>query len=307
MTKYILNNNSFTMDTRNVRLSRLYLISSTIEEYASEICLEQNNLDWALDAYSNFHTAQINQSIEQGQKNELSKISLEADSNLYERYIILKELVISRYANNKKALVDYGVDTASPTSRRERYFKAQLLSETHNKYVSQSDKNVLPQLMIDNLNNLIVFSNDKHLLASSRKANSLDKTNLTNELFNEDSIKIRNLYNWSVAFWGKKDPRLYFLGFIPNKSEQNLGENLKNINILYDKKVKKFYWNDLKNIEYYQIAKKDDETMTEWVEIGKTQEPFMLNSFELGTYILKLRVWTKNGFSGWSDEFSFTF
>lgn len=303
MEIYILNNNSFTMDTRGLRLTRLHHISNKIEEYAAELCLEQNVLDWAIDAYSNFHTSQINQSIEQGQKNELSKVSLEADNNLYERYIILKELVSSRYSNNKKALNEYGVDIATPASRRERYFKAKQLIDAHIKYVKQKDKNVLPQLMIDNLNNLLEESNEKHQIASSRKANSLDKTNITNELFNEDSIKIRNLYNWVVAFWGKRDSRLNMLGFIPSKSIQNIGENLSSITIQYNKNENLIFWNELKNIDHYQIAKKDNETITEWIEIGNPEKPVLKNNLPRGKHLLKLRVWTKNGYSDWSDQF----
>jgi hypothetical protein len=303
MDHYILNSNSFTMDTRSVRLTRLFYISSKIEEFAAELCLEQDTMDWALEAHSNFHTALINQTIESGKKAELSKISLDADFLLYERYIILKDLIISRNLKNKALLLKYGVNAPSPTIRKERYYKAKQLAEAHEYFANEKNTGILPQLMIDNFNTLLEDSFAKNIVANSKKTNSLEKTNFLNELFNEDSIKIRNLYNWIAAFWGKRDIRLFSLGFIPMNSGKNIGANLRSITIEFDKKSKKIYWNSLENIEYYQLARKDKETISEWIEIASTSETFVVSNLAQGEYLLKLRVWTANGFSDWSNEF----
>lgn len=50
----LLENNSFTMDTRESRLTRLRLLKTNIESYASELSIMPEILDWAMLAYDDF-------------------------------------------------------------------------------------------------------------------------------------------------------------------------------------------------------------------------------------------------------------
>lgn len=305
MQHYIIQNNSFTMDTREARKSRLYELSSHIEEYASELTLETDELNWAVDSYSVYQTALMNQAIEVAQKNEFSRISQAADALLFERYVILKELLMSRISNNKDVLELYGVDEPVPYNRKDRYRKAMQFLSANDKYLADGNKNVLPQLMIDNLRTLLEDSHKKFQDSETRRENSMDRTLILNEIFNDDSLKLRNLYNWIVAFWGKRDARLYELGFVPIKSAR-IGENLSNVLINYDSNKKELYWQEIRNISKYQLAMKDRDTASEWIELYYGDK----NNFKVigitAENTFKLRVKNDFGFSDWSPEMTIT-
>lgn len=301
MQNYIIQNNSFTMDTREARKSRLFELSRRIEEYASELTLETDELNWAIDAYSVYQTALMNQTIEVAQKNEFSRVSQAADTLLFERYVILKELLISRISNKEEVLELYGVNEPVPYNRKDRYRKARQFLAANDKFLEEGNSNVLPQLMIDNLRTLLEDSHQKFSASEARKENSMDRTLILNEIFNEDSIKLRNLYNWIVAFWGKRDVRLYDLGFVPIKSAR-IGENLSNVLIDYDPEKRVLSWKELRNITKYQLAMKDKETAGEWIEIYIGEKNFFKVNGITAENSFKLRVKNEFGFSDWSPE-----
>lgn len=301
MQNYIIQNNSFTMDTREARKSRLFELSKRIEEYASELTLETDELNWAIDAYSVYQTALMNQTIEVAQKNEFSRVSQAADTLLFERYVILKELLISRISNKEEVLELYGVNEPVPYNRKDRYRKARQFLAANDKFLEEGNSNVLPQLMIDNLRTLLEDSHQKFSASEARKENSMDRTLILNEIFNEDSIKLRNLYNWIVAFWGKRDVRLYDLGFVPIKSAR-IGENLSNVLIDYDPEKRVLSWKELRNITKYQLAMKDKETAGEWIEIYIGEKNFFKVNGITAENSFKLRVKNEFGFSDWSPE-----
>lgn len=301
MQNYIIQNNSFTMDTREARKSRLFELSKRIEEYASELTLETDELNWAINAYSVYQTALMNQAIEVAQKNEFSRVSQAADTLLFERYVILKELLISRISNKEEVLELYGVNEPVPYNRKDRYRKAKQFLAANDKFLEEGNSNVLPQLMIDNLRTLLEDSHQKFSASEARKENSMDRTLILNEIFNEDSIKLRNLYNWIVAFWGKRDVRLYDLGFVPIKSAR-IGENLSNVLIDYDPEKRVLSWKELRNITKYQLAMKDKETAGEWIEIYIGEKNFFKVNGITAENSFKLRVKNEFGFSDWSPE-----
>lgn len=301
MQNYIIQNNSFTMDTREARKSRLFTLSNRIEEFASELTLDTDELTWAIDAYSIYQTALMNQSIELAQKNEYSRVSQAADTQLFERYVILKELLMSRISNSEEILSRYGINEPVPYNRKDRYVKANQFLEANDYYLTEDSKFVLPQLMIDNLRTLLEDSFSKYNESESRKENSMDRTIILNDIFNDDSAKLRNLYNWVVAFWGKRDTRLYDLGFVPVKSAR-IGENLSNIFINYSKDEKMLTWNKIRNISVYQLAMRDKDTASEWIELFLGEQ----NQYKVSSLVaensFKLRVKNDFGFSDWSPE-----
>lgn len=305
MQKYIIQNNSFTMDTREARKSRLYYLSNRIEEFASELTLETDELNWAIDSYSVYQTALMNQAIETAQKNEFSRVSQAADALLFERYVILKELLMSRISNSQEVLELYGIDEPVPYNRKDRYRKARQFLEANDQQIASGNQNVLPQLMIDNLRALLEDSHKKFIDSDTRKENSMDRTVILNDIFNDDSVKLRNLYNWVVAFWGKRDSRLYELGFVPVKSAR-IGENLSNVLISYNQANKTLTWPEIRNISAYQLAMKDKEMVSEWIELYLgDKNHFKVNQLS-SENSFKLRVRNEFGFSEWSPEFIVT-
>lgn len=298
---YIINNNSFSMDTRNERLTRLKMLSDKIENYASELSLSQESLDWATNCCYNYEALLKIKNNDLNEKNEYSQISIKSDSALYERYVILKELLIARFDNNPEIIKRFGLEGAIPFRRDERIQKAFQFIETFEDLINEGVEEPLPSLMIENLKNLAIEA--KHNLDKAReeRKDAILLTNELNEKFENDNIKIRTLYKWVVAFWGKKEPRLFDIGFTPLK---NFIPG-KSINKVFGLKCTKnnqfFEWENQNNIEYFQLAKKVEKNGSEWIEIYRGSNNSCQFISDDDSLYFKVRGYNEYGYGEWSD------
>lgn len=299
MPNYIISNNSFTMDIREVRKTRLFLLSEKIEQYAAELTLSSQELEWCRSAYINYCKQLELQNIELLNKNEQSKKSLQSDTVLFERYVVLKNLLLDKIENNQDLYVKYGINEPIPYNRLEKYDKINLLITTNDELIKSGSSSVLPQLMIENLKKLINEAKLNFTMLEQHRTKSTELTNQTNLLHNEDSIRLRSLYNWIVAFWGKRDVRLLDLGFVPMKTIK-LSNFVKNVELSYLEQERKLVWNNVNGIDYYQVALRDNESTNNWIELHNEKINYCtLNGYD-GNLVLKLRLRNKNGYSDWS-------
>lgn len=290
------------MDIREVRKSRLQLLCNNIEKYASELTLSSQEYDWAIDAYTAYCKLLEKQNEELRSKNEISKSSIESDTALFERYVVLKSLILSKLENNFELQEKYGINESIPYNRIEKYEKVKKFIECNDELVKQGDKFILPQLMVDNLRKLVNVSQEKYENLEKQRSKSVEVTNELNALHDEDSIKLRNLYNWVVAFWGKRDSKLLDLGFVPMKTIK-LSNLIKNLEIDYKEKERKLSWNTVNGIDNYQVALRDNESTNNWIELhNDSTNHCTLNGFN-GELTLRLRVKNKHGYSDWSSTF----
>lgn len=302
---YIISSNSFSMDTRLERLSRLKMIADHIEMYASEVSLSQESLDWAMNAWKVFENLLETKYKDLDEKNSISQISLRADSALYERYVIIKDLFLSELTanteQNSQLIKRLGLDGSIPYKKDERIQKAFQLIETYEEIINEGVKISIPSLMIENLKHLTIDAKQKLDLVVNERLDAMHLTNDLNNHFENDNIKLRQLYKWIVAFWGKKDPRLFDLGFTPLKIYVTDASVDKIESLKYDKKAKKFTWEGDKYAHIYQLAKRIDHNGREWIEIYSGTE----NSFNyvIQDDVKQFKVRGKNdyGFGEWSE------
>lgn len=299
---YIINNNSFSMDTRFERLTRLKMLSDKIENYASELSLSQESLDWALNCWSEYETLLNNKNEDFNEKNMLSQISIKSDSVLYERYVILKELLIARFEHNSNMIKKFGLEGSIPFKRDERIKKAFHFINTYENLVKEGMEEPLPSLMIENLKNLAIEAKYNLEKAQIERKDAILLTNELNSRFENDNVKIRTLYKWIVAFWGKKDPRLFDIGFTSLKNvikgkSVNKVEGLK-----FDNAKNTFQWDNQENVEYYQLAKKVEKNGREWIEIYKGSENNFKFIFDDNCKIFKVRAYNEYGYGEWSEN-----
>lgn len=299
--RYIIETNSFTMDTRGIRLQRLQLLKQNIERFASELSFEPGDLEWCLSAFDNYSEAMNLQSRDSALKAEKSRLSIESDAALYERYVVLKDLLNSRMKDNTDKLELLGIDGAIPFNREERISKAFQLIEANEKIRENESELSLPQLMVDNLRTLAEDAKNKYMDVANLKQKSANSTQELNLLFGDNSLKLRYLYNWTVAFWGKRDVRLYDLGFVPSKSVHFKLLPPQVTNIQFDPTTKTLTWSVNPKATKYQVALRNLNSTSEWYEDYFDSNNFYTTEKNKGEWSLKVRAWNEYGFSEWSQ------
>jgi hypothetical protein len=98
----------------------------------------------------------------------------------------------------------YGLEGAIPFNRAERVNKAFELIRGNEIRKAEGDDRVLPDFMIDSLNNLAENSVTLYNTARNQLAVSKSNTEELRKLFNDDSHKLNALYSWVIAIWGNK-------------------------------------------------------------------------------------------------------
>lgn len=294
----ILENNSFTMDTREARLTRLIILKENIEKFASEISLEIDNLEWSLKAADNFKILLEQQNKEFQYKNDIFKKSNDAENDLYNRYIAIKELILSKSEKNSKIRTDLSLEGSFPANKLKRFEIADATVKYASKNPKELDKIKLPFLLFENLQFLNQKAKKIYEEALISKERTSEITNRVNKEFNEGSVRLREIYNWVVAFWSKKDPKLIELGFtLPSsvaKSDKTPAE-VSGFKFKGDQMV----WNPLNNADYYQVGWRIFGERHDFNEIYFDKQN-KCRIFKKGEYIVRGK--NENGFGQWSKK-----
>ena len=300
---YLIENNAFTNDVYGIRATRLYFLSNSIDDYQAELSVEAGILSWAQNAADEFDLAQVKQTAELGEKNEAFQTSQESDILLAERYQILKELLQARYENDNDKLQIYGIMGPTPRSHHEVIDTAEAVIEGHNRLEAESDPNVLPTAMIDNLQTLIDDAKDTYYSTGIERLEAEQSTDEIISLYNNDSKKLRVIYNWAVAFWGKYDPRLIALGFVPATRRTGGGTTPGIPELGYS--TSGFSWDEVEGATSYQLVYQALGD-SEWIELYSGAMPVSPIAFEPGEgdWVAKLRARNTNGYGDWSEELS---
>jgi len=297
---YLIENNAFTNDTKGVRATRLYFLSNSIDTYSAGLSVTGDVLTWAQGAAAAFDAAQVKQSAEIGEKEEAFQTSQEADLAMQERYQILKELLVARYGEADDKLKIYGIDGRNPRSRADMIDKAEALVEGNTRQLAATDPNALPQAMIDAFQLLIDDSKQKYYDAGIERSEALQASDELYALMDDDSIKLRGLYHWVVAYWGKYDPRLIELGFA-QAQEHGGGYPDAPANLAWDVETDTFSWDEVESATSYQLVYKAP-LAAEWEEVYNGVDLSAVFDPGPGQWEFKVRARNANGYGEFSEK-----
>ena len=298
---YIIEDNNFTKDSRGVRATRLYFLSHSIDTYAATLSITGDMLTWAQGAVAAFDAAQDKQSAELGEKNEAFQTSQEADAELQERYQILKELLQARYGEADDKLQIYGITGPTPRARDDVIDKAEYLIEGNDRQTAAGDPLALPQTMIDNLQALVTDAKDKYYDAGIERREAEEATDEINDLYDADSVKLRSIYHWIVAFWGKKDPRLIDLGFVTAKEHGGGQAPDAPQNLEYDSVAGRFSWIESEGATSYQLAYRETGSDDEWQVAYSGSDTSVVFNPSGGNWQFRVRARNEHGYGEWSN------
>ena len=210
---FLINNNTFSADDSGKRSTRLGLLSETVNDVAAELSISDGMLNWALNASDNYSNLLTVKDVQKGIVAEAVQTYQENFQELKKKYQILKNIIISRYAENPEKLVIYSVEGRTPITMDGLKRSAELLIQGNNKLAELADPNVLPVNMIDSLQDIVNQINVNFMKASLEKEEYQKKLKEYHRIFDENTRKLRALYNWAVAFWGNENPKLITIGF----------------------------------------------------------------------------------------------
>ena len=308
---YLIDNNNFSNDSYGVRETRLYFIKNSIDTYSTELSIEDDLLTWATSAYDAFNTARIKQSAEIGEKYEAFQTSQKADIALAERYQILKDILISRYPDDDDKLKVYGITPNTPKTHAERIEAAENLIEgnsrelntgygVHPHFTEPIPTLALPSDMITNFTNLVNSAKETFFSAGVERRQSEEATAALNTIYDADSKKLRELYNWIIAHWGKYDPRLIDFGFVTANDNTGGTKPPVPVNLSYNAAGHILKWDIVEVATSYQLVYRETGSDNEWVEIysGDLSESNL--TLEPANWTLKVRARNSNGYGDWS-------
>ncbi len=299
---FIITSNDFTRDPYALRLYRLMLLSAHIEDYSDMLELPDRIRDWAMAAYANFLAALQNQTSEQADKFEAFQTLDESNIDLYERIVALKDLIIARFGEGDQLIYNYRLKGRLPKSQDDRYRIARDIIEGNRKLEAAGDPKALPSGMIDALEVLANAVQENFEAVGKELSEAKSATVELRTLFDEDSRNLRELLNWIVIYWGKIDPRLIELGFAQDFPEGGGDVPEAPTNLGYKDDV--FSWSSVDDATSYQLAMSADGDL--WEEIYSGDETSFEFIPEEGTWFVRVRARSDNGFGEWSAQISVT-
>lgn len=293
----LIESNSFTMDLRNTRLSRLWILKNNINDYASELCITPEILDWANLAYDDYKSLIDEQYKIIDDKNLKFILIKEIEKEFFQRLISFREIVSSIIIDiNQMSLLK--LNEQIPSKRTE---KIEFATEFLNKIepLSLFNNNEMSKIVLQNLINQLQILRESYGNALNLQEQAENLTSRINKRFDQDSLNLKTLYNWSVIFWSKKDIKITKLGFvIPKVISKQVFTPDKINNLKFENN--KILWDlESKSISY-QLVFKPDNVKTEWTILSENNLNYKEISLENGEY--KVRGINNLGFGQWSDS-----
>ena len=145
---YFINDNNFARDTHPKRRTRLDFLAQTVSKYAVELSIFGDMLTWAMNAHAVFMEQSSKDTISSGKKDVAYQTFQESFNVLTKRYQILKDLLISRYADDESKLLIFAISGQTPRTIPEIIQSSEMLTGANTKLKDSGDTNVLPDLMI---------------------------------------------------------------------------------------------------------------------------------------------------------------
>ena len=298
---FLINNNNFSQDDYAIRSMRLDHLSRVIASYAAELSVTGDLLDWALNSYDLFEEVRINGTMED------SAVSVEyqnfqiAFEELQNRYQLLKNILKSSYHNEPDKFEVFGIEGKTPRTKSGIFHACELLIGGNLKLKEQGDTNVLPDSKIDEFQILLDETKEKELLATMSNEKSKNSTKELRKVFDEDTAKLRAIYNLVVAAWGKYDTKLIIFGFVQAKEIRRSKKADIPSNIVFDETTKTLTWDESEGATSYQLAFSEVEK-SKWKVLYASKENNYTFKETPANIKIKLRTRNKNGFSKWSEE-----
>ena len=300
--------NAFTIDSYNRRSDRLSLVSANVGTYAEELGITEEVLSWATSADNDWSVARVSAGVEKGERDvafETYQNKLDETRSLV---IDIKEVLIALIEDTEKGkeiIDEYGIGGQTPRNRAGLKQFIDQIAETSIRLRAAGDSRVLPETLI---NRLVEAGNEIVNLwhtAQKEKQESALAYDTLEDVYNEDSQKLRLIYQMAKLCWGSFSPNLILLGFAPSTPKHGGGQPNapEGFNKEWNEPELTLFWNDAANTSSYQLVYSVAEDA--WEELYSDKAASYTYQAPTGKRNYKVRARNAKGFSEWSGVLEF--
>ena len=301
--------NGFARDDYNRRSDRLSLLSANIEANSVELGLPETLLSWGTSAYPAWSAARVSAGVEKGERD----VAFETYQNTFDEtrslVIDIKEVLLALIEDTeegKEIIDEYGIGGQTPRNRAGVKQLIDQISETSNRLRAAGDVRVLPETLVTRLADAGAEIVDHWHLAQKEKQESAEAFDTLEAVYNEDSQKLRLVYQMAKLVWGTFSPKLILLGFAPSTPKHGGGQPDAPVdfNKEWNDPELTLYWNDTTNISSYQLVYSEGDDI--WEELYSGDSASYTYEVPAGKRTYKVRARNAKGYSGWSEVLEFT-
>ncbi|MBI9039369.1 MAG: fibronectin type III domain-containing protein [Bacteroidales bacterium] len=300
--------NAFTIDSYNRRSDRLSLLRANLGTYAPELGITEETLSWSATADSNWSGARVSAGVEKGERDVAFETYQNKLNETRSLVIDIKEVLLALIEDTEKGdeiIDEYGIGGQTPRNRGGLKQFIDQIAETSNRLRAAGDSRVLPEALI----NKIVEAGNEIVnlwhLAQKEKQESANAYDVLEEIYNEDSQKLRLIYQMAKLIWGSSSPNLILLGFAPSTPRHGGGQPdaPQGFNKEWNEPELTLFWNDATNVSSYQLVY--SEGNDEWEELYSGNLASFTYNPPTGKRNYKVRARNARGFSEWSGVLEF--
>lgn len=210
--------NSISRDSIETRLHRLLRMQNNIDTYAAGLGITGALLAWAQGCYDRFFAAVVASQNEDGESKDATLIVHDKFAVAQDYYQQAKDILdakLKMYKPDEHLKASYGIDKATPETYHALTVVIGDMIDTHDELTAAADERVIAQAIIDQLK----IHGDDFLVAIEtagiEKRESDVAFNQQHTYFDEDTENLRYIFTVAKLTWGRDDPKLKDLGFVP--------------------------------------------------------------------------------------------
>ncbi|MBI9039616.1 MAG: fibronectin type III domain-containing protein [Bacteroidales bacterium] len=301
--------NAFTNDTYDRRSDRVSLMTNNIESNSVELGISETLLSWGTSVDNKWSTARVSAGVERGERDVAFETYLNKFDETKSLLIDIKEVLLALIGDveeGKEIIDEYGIGGATPRNRSGVKQLIDQIVETSNRLRTAGDSRVLPEVLVTKLAEAGDETVNLWHQAQKEKQDSAEAYDALDALFNEDSQKLRLIYQMAKLIWGAYSPKLTLLGFAPSTPKHGGGQPdaPKDFNKEWIAPELTLYWNDASNVSSYQLVSSEGEDI--WEELYSGDSASYTYETPPGKRYYRVRARNARGFSDWSEVLEFT-
>jgi hypothetical protein len=301
--------NGFTHDSYDRRSDRVSLLSVNIGTFAVELGLTETLITWGTSAYPAWSAVRVSAGVEKGERD----VAFESYQNTFDEtrslLIDIKEVLLALIEDAEEGMEiidEYGIGGPTPRNRAGVKQLIDQIKETSIRLRAAGDVRVLPEALVIRLADAGTEIIDQWHSAQKEKQESAEAYDTLEAVYNEDSQKLRLIYQMAKLTWGAYSPKLILLGFAPSTPKHGGGQPDAPIdfNKEWNDPELTLSWNDATNVSSYQLVYSEVEDV--WEELYSGDSARYTYEAPVGKRFYKVRARNANGYSDWSEVLEFT-
>ncbi len=298
-----IRNNNISNDDDGDRIERLLLLERNIDKYAAELGISGDLLAWAQTCETTWSDIRGTSGLENGtvdMKFGDFQTKYKETQHYYQQVKDLLLAIIEQYGTDKEIEDGYGIRGRTPRTRKEFSTAIDDFVREHDVLVAASDPRVLAQTIIDKLVALNEEMNTLWTAAQTQKQVAKKALDAKRARFDEDTVKMRVIYNMARMKWGKQHGHFLVLGFLPasavwtRKGGPPAPER-------FEYAGGEFHWEFIEDVDSYELQYRKTGTSGKWTTIYEGAESQTSEKpSQSGTYDFRVRGIADSKHGKWS-------